>query len=111
MIGSVSCAGNGNQATAESRLIAYRVIDAAIQTSASGVGGQIQMWYVDAVGAHKADDGEITEIQSLVGGWQDEEGKVLDRAFGSEPPAPALAPLIQTSAELGVTIKESWGLP
>jgi 20S proteasome alpha/beta subunit len=76
----------------QSRLIAYRVIDAAIQTSASGVGGQIQMWYVDAAGVHQADDGEIAEIQSLVGGWQDEEGKVLDRTFGSEPSPPAPAP-------------------
>jgi proteasome beta subunit len=80
----------------QGRLIAYRVIDAAIQTSMFGVGGDIQMWYVDADGVHQVDKDQIAEIQNLVGGWQDEEGKLLDRVFGSESsspePEPAPAP-------------------
>jgi proteasome beta subunit len=68
----------------QGRLIAYRVIDAAIQTSMFGVGGEIQMWYVDADGVNKVDADQIYEIQSLVGGWQDEEGKLLDRIFGNQ---------------------------
>jgi proteasome beta subunit len=76
----------------QGRLIAYRVIDAAIQTAMSGVGGDIQMWYVDARGAHQADADEIAEIKGLVGGWQDEEGRLLDRVFGSQPPSPEPAP-------------------
>jgi hypothetical protein len=72
----------------QGRLIAFRVIDAAIQASASGVGGSIQMWYVDADGVHQADEDEINKIRSLVGGWQEEEGNVLDRIFGSTPPSP-----------------------
>jgi 20S proteasome alpha/beta subunit len=79
----------------QGRLIAYRVINAAIETSASGVGGPIQMWYVDADGVHQVGENNLAEIKNLVGGWQVEEGKVLDRIFGSEPsPAePEPAPL------------------
>jgi 20S proteasome alpha/beta subunit len=74
------------------RLIAYRVIAAAIETSMSGVGGDIQMWYVDVGGVHQVGEGDLAEIKNLVGGWQDEEGKLLDRTFGSEPPPPEPAP-------------------
>ena len=70
----------------QGRLIAYRVIDAAIQTSMFGVGGDIQMWYVDAGGVHQVDEDEMAEIKGNVGGWQEEEGKLLDRIFGGEPP-------------------------
>ena len=82
----------------QGRLIAYRVIAAAIQTAMQGVGGDIQMWYVDAEGAHQVGEDEIAQLQNLVGGWQDEEGKLLDRIFGSDaapaepaPPPPAAA--------------------
>jgi 20S proteasome alpha/beta subunit len=87
----------------QGRLIAYRVIDAAIQASAAGVGGPIQMWYVNADGAQQVDEDEINKIQSLVGGWQEEEGKVLDRTFGSEPslPEPTPPPPETDAAELG----------
>jgi hypothetical protein len=74
----------------QGKLIAFRVIDAAIQTSMFGVGGPIQMWYFDADGAKQADQDGIAETLSLVGGWQDEEGGLLDRIFGDEP-APAAA--------------------
>ena len=70
----------------QGRLIAYRVIDAAIQTSMFGVGGDIQMRYVDANGVHEVGEDEMAEIKGNVGGWQEEEGKLLDRIFGSEPP-------------------------
>lgn len=76
----------------QGRLIAYRVIDAAIQTSMFGVGGGIQMWYVDTDGVHQVGEGDLAEIKSLVGGWQDEEGKLLDRVFGSEPSSPEPTP-------------------
>jgi 20S proteasome alpha/beta subunit len=80
----------------QGRLIAYRVINAAIQTSMSGVGGDIQMWYVDGSGVHQVGENDLDEIKNLVGGWQVEEGKVLDRVFGSEPspaePEPAPPP-------------------
>jgi proteasome beta subunit len=76
----------------QGKLIAYRVIDNAIQASVSGVGGSIQMWYVDIDGVHQADENEIAETQGLVGGWQDEEGALLDRIFGSESSAPEPTP-------------------
>jgi hypothetical protein len=34
----------------------------------------------------------MAEIKSLVGGRQDEEGKLLDRVFGTEAPKPEPAP-------------------
>jgi hypothetical protein len=74
----------------QGRLIAYR--GAAIQTSMFGVGGGIQMWYVDADGVHEVGEDEMAEVKSNVGGWQDEEGKLLDRTFGSEPSSPEPAP-------------------
>jgi 20S proteasome alpha/beta subunit len=76
----------------QGKLIAYRVIDAAVKTAMMGVGGPIQMWYVDADGVHHADDDEMAETQASVGGWQDEEGKLLDRIFGDEPAAPEPSP-------------------
>jgi proteasome beta subunit len=76
----------------QGRLIAYRVIDAAIQTSMFGVGGDIQMWYVDAEGVHQVGEADMTEIKNLVGGWQDEEGKLLDQVFGAEAPESEPAP-------------------
>ena len=84
----------------QGKLIAYRVIDAAIQTSVSGVGGDIQMWYIDADGVHQADGDEIATMQAFVGGWQDEEGKLLDRlAGGSEPEPTPLPPPSRDLAE------------
>lgn len=76
----------------QGRLIAYRVIDAAIQTSMFGVGGEIQMWYINADGVHQVGEDDLAEIKGHVGGWQDEEGKLLDRIFGSEPSPPEPAP-------------------
>lgn len=76
----------------QGRLIAYRVIDAAIQTAMFGVGGDIQMWYVDADGVHQVGQDEIANIQNLVGGWQDDEGKLLDGIFGSDPSSAEPAP-------------------
>jgi proteasome beta subunit len=82
----------------QGRLIAYRVIDAAIQTSMAGVGGDIQMWYVDASGVHQVGKDEMDQIRDLVGAWQDDEGRLFDRTFGSEPPAskPATPPPPET---------------
>ena len=73
----------------QGKLIAYRVIDAAIQNSMFGVGAPIQMWYVDAEGVHEADQDEITTIQAFVGGWQDEEGKLLNQLAGMPEPESA----------------------
>lgn len=78
----------------QGRLIAYRVIYAAIDIAASGVGGEIQMWYVDADGVHQVGQAEMDQIRDLVGGWQDDEGRLFDRTFGSgpSPPEPTAPP-------------------
>lgn len=76
----------------QGKLIAYRVIDAAIQTASAGVGGDIQMWYVDAQGVHQADDDEIATVRAMVGAWQDEEGALLDRIAGRPEAEPTPVP-------------------
>lgn len=74
------------------KLIAYRVIDAAIETSMFGVGGDIQMWYVDDDGSHKADANEIAVIRDTVGAWQQQEEQLLDEILGVKPPEPSPLP-------------------
>jgi len=74
------------------RLIAYRVIDAAIETSMFGVGGPIQMWYVDSDGVHQVDTDELAVIRDTVGAWQQQEEQMLDELLGAKPPEPAPLP-------------------
>jgi proteasome beta subunit len=78
----------------QGKLIAYRVIDAAIQTAMQGVGGDIQMWYVDAKGVQQADPDEISEIRGFVGAWQEEEAELLSALAGTGEgePVPLPAP-------------------
>jgi proteasome beta subunit len=64
------------------KLLAYRVVDAAIQTSGYGVAEPIQMSTVDANGIHEIDDIELVELKSAVGGWKEDERSALDRLVG-----------------------------
>ncbi len=74
------------------KLIAYRVISAAIDTSAAGVGHPIQMSYVDAAGIHEVSKDELQIIGDSVGAWQQEEEVLLDQILGGKPPDPAPLP-------------------
>jgi proteasome beta subunit len=74
------------------KLIAYRVISAAIDTSAAGVGHPIQMWYVDAAGVHEVTKDEFGVIRDSVGAWQQEEEVLLEQILGTKPPDPAPLP-------------------
>jgi proteasome beta subunit len=93
----------------QGRLIAYRVIDAAVEASGSGVGGPIQMWWVDSAGVHQANEDEINETRSSVGAWQEEEGKLLDQVFGK--PEPELAPLPSPSSVTTTSTGTATGEP
>lgn len=74
------------------KLIAYRVINAAIDTSAFGVGHPIQMWYVDETGIHQVSDDDLKVIRDSVGAWQDQEEELLEQILGTKPPDPAPLP-------------------
>ena len=74
------------------RLIAYRVIHAAIETSMFGVGGSIQMWYVNADGVRQVDDNELAVLRDSVGAWQEQEEQLLDELLGAKVPDPAPLP-------------------
>src|SRR6266511_2630342 len=60
------------------RLIAYRVMRAAIDTAATGLGGDIQMWKVTAEECHQFAQEEIREIAMAVGAWEEVERDALD---------------------------------
>jgi proteasome beta subunit len=75
------------------QLLAYRVMDAAIQTSGFGVGGPIQMWCVDAAGVRQVDSDELLVMRGLAGAWQEDERTSLDRIAGAPGLEPEPAPL------------------
>lgn len=77
----------------DGKLIAYRVIRRAIDTSAHFVGGDIQMWTVTPEGVHKVDDEEMHQLEANVGAWEQVEVESLDRFRNPEageeaPPLP-----------------------
>lgn len=74
------------------KLLAYRVVDAAIQTSGYGVSEPIQMATVDTGGIHRVDHDELNELKSAVGGWKEDERAALDRLVGAPLLTPAPAP-------------------
>lgn len=74
-------------------LVAYRVLDAVINTSAFGVGGPIQMAQVTpSEGARLLDEEELDEIASKVGLWQELEQETLQAVLG-DPEEEEAAPL------------------
>ena len=75
------------------QLLAYRVIDAAIQTSGYGVGGDIQMWCVNDVGVRQVQKEELAVMQGLVGAWQEVERTSLDQIAGAPVAVPAPTPV------------------
>lgn len=69
------------------------MINAAIDTSAFGVGHPIQMWYVDEGGIHEVSDDDLKVIRDSVGAWQSqEEEELLEQILGTKPPDPAPLP-------------------
>lgn len=60
-------------------LVAYRAIDAIIETKGAGIGGAIQMWVVSPTGVKELPPDELNEIRGQVAGWKEEERKALDQ--------------------------------
>lgn len=78
-------------------VVAHRVIDAAIRTSAQGVGPPIQMWSVTpSEGPTQVGPQEMASLTEAVGGWEEEERAALDRILNppveDPPPLPPERP-------------------
>lgn len=66
-------------------LVAVRVLDAVINTSAYGVGGPIQLWQLTRNGGPQKIEGEeLEQIHAQVGGWQELERESLERFLGED---------------------------
>jgi len=65
------------------KLIAYRTMRAAIDTSAYHVGPPIQMWVATSTGVRQLDEKtDIAQIEADVGGWEEVERDALDKYLG-----------------------------
>lgn len=81
-------------------LVAYRVLDAVINTSAYGVGGPIQLWQLTREsGAEHIRDEELSQIQAQVGGWQTLERESLERYLGEDTQNEDAEPLPEAIAD------------
>jgi len=78
-------------------LVAYRTIDAVIETSAYGVGGPIDLWVVTAAGCAQRSESELKAIRDQVNVWRETERETLEElmsgAGATEPPADMPAPV------------------
>lgn len=70
------------------KLVAYRAMDTAINTSAYGVGPPIQMWTVEAAGVHQLSADELAELRASVGGWMALESATLSDFLKEPEPVP-----------------------
>jgi proteasome beta subunit len=70
------------------KLVAYRSLNAVIETSAYGVGHPIQMMTVTAKGCETISDDELRALRDRVGGWQQMEVEVLETLMSGESPSP-----------------------
>ncbi len=80
-------------------LVAFRALDAVIETSAYGVGGPRQLWQITPEdGPVKLDDAEVEEIRTQVGLWQELERETLEDFLGGDEDGDggAQAPLPET---------------
>jgi proteasome beta subunit len=87
------------QPLAQCKLVTYRVMDSAIETSSYGVGGPIQMWVVDANGVAEIGQAEFDQIRNDVGGWKEVERSALQEYFaGAQAEAPTMPEPATTEA-------------
>jgi proteasome beta subunit len=61
------------------KLVAHRVMDIAISTSAYGIGAPIQMWQITGDQVSRMSDEELDAIRDSVGAWQEVEKAALDK--------------------------------
>jgi 20S proteasome alpha/beta subunit len=74
------------------RMVVFRAIAAAIETSASGVGGPVQLWIADRDGVRKIENGERDELAASVGGWQEAERNTLEELLSVQEQEPSEMP-------------------
>jgi 20S proteasome alpha/beta subunit len=81
----------------DGKVIVFRALDAVIQTSNFGVGGQPQMWVITRDGCHCLDGAEVETLRNIVAGWKEIELDSLDTAMGRPPVVeePVPAPVAQ----------------
>jgi 20S proteasome alpha/beta subunit len=85
--------GLRDQPVDSGKRIVYRAIDAVVQTSHFGIGGDIQMWIVTQDRCRQLTPADIAELKDFVAGWKEIERDALDRAMGmpveeEAPPPP-----------------------
>jgi proteasome beta subunit len=85
--------GVRQRSTAEGQLIAYRVLDDAINTAAYGIGGRVQICIVDRppgagqpAKARRLSLDELRALQEAVTGWKRTESDSLSETLGLGPP-------------------------
>jgi hypothetical protein len=74
------------------KVVAWRTLNAVIETSAALVGHPIQMWAVTSGGVEQINKDELREIELFVGGWQLTELDTLSQLMDSDEVVPE-APL------------------
>jgi proteasome beta subunit len=77
------------------KLLAYKVIDEAIQVGSYGVGPPIDVWEVSATGCNRASDEEREALKDAAEAVRDQEVLLL---AGAPAPPPAPAPAAPTPA-------------
>ncbi len=68
----------------EAQVLAFRTIDTAIDVSAFGLGGPVQMWVIDGKGARPVDDGDLKVLATTANLWKAMETESLVEAVQAQ---------------------------
>jgi len=82
------------------KMVAYRVMDTVIQTSAYHVGPPIQMWTVNQSGVHQLIDEELAQLQDAVATWKAVERDTLEAVLSGRLAATPSAPQTGDPAQM-----------
>ena len=66
----------------QAKVLAYRVVDSAIEVAAAGIGVPVQMWFIKQGCAQCMDSSELAQIRDTVGLWKQTEVETLQGLFG-----------------------------
>jgi len=66
----------------QAKVLAYRVVDSAIEVAAAGIGGPVQMWLIQQGRTLCLDGSELAQIRDTVGLWKQTEVETLQGLFG-----------------------------
>ena len=68
------------------RLLAYRAVDDAIRTDATGLGQPVHMIQLTAAGAQRLSDDQVAAVQNAVNAWQGHECDIFNEQDADLPP-------------------------